>query len=41
MDGVEEIIPIMLPYKLAGKELYKEASVIDVDGVKIEESSLL
>jgi 3-deoxy-7-phosphoheptulonate synthase len=35
MDGVEEIIPIMLPYKLAGKELYKEASVIDVDGVKI------
>ena len=32
MDGVEEIVPIMLPYKLAGKELYKEPSIIEVGG---------
>ncbi|MCK9478908.1 MAG: 3-deoxy-7-phosphoheptulonate synthase [Firmicutes bacterium] len=36
MEGVEEIVPIMRPYKLASKELYKQPTVIDVgDGVKI------
>jgi len=36
MEGVEEIVPIMLPYKLAGKELYKEPTTIDIgDGITI------
>lgn len=35
MPGVENVVPIMRPYKLAGKELQKEPSVIDVNGVKI------
>ncbi|OQB12663.1 MAG: Phospho-2-dehydro-3-deoxyheptonate aldolase [Firmicutes bacterium ADurb.Bin193] len=35
MEGVEEIVPIMLPYKLASRELYKNPTVIDVGGVKI------
>ncbi len=30
MDGVENVVPIMRPYKLASKELQKEQSVIDV-----------
>ncbi len=35
MPGVEDVVPIMRPYKLAGKELQKEPSVINVKGVKI------
>ena len=35
MDGVENVVPIMRPYKLASKELHKEQTVIDVKGVKI------
>lgn len=35
MDGVENVVPIMRPYKLAGKELKKTPTVIDVKGVKI------
>lgn len=36
MDGVENVVPIMKPYKLASKELQKEPSVIDVGkGVKV------
>lgn len=36
MEGVEEIVPIMLPYKLASKELYKNPTIVDVGGgVKI------
>ena len=30
MDGVENVVPIMRPYKLASKELHREPSVIDV-----------
>lgn len=30
MDGVENVVPIMKPYKLASKELHKEKSVIEV-----------
>jgi 3-deoxy-7-phosphoheptulonate synthase len=30
MAGVENVVPIMKPYKLASKELHKEQSVIDV-----------
>ena len=36
MSGVDNVVPIMKPYKLASKELQKEQSVIDVGcGVKI------
>ena len=35
MPGVEQVIPILKPFKLASKEFKPEASVVDVDGVKI------
>jgi len=35
LPGVENIVPIMKPYKLAGKELKKAPTVVDVDGIKI------
>jgi len=35
LPGVENIVPIMKPYKLAGKELKKTPTVVDVDGIKI------
>lgn len=35
MDGVENVVPIMKPYKLAGKELKKEPTIITVKGVTI------
>ncbi|MBE3102027.1 MAG: 3-deoxy-7-phosphoheptulonate synthase [Firmicutes bacterium] len=34
MAGVEAIVPIMKPYKLVGKELQKEPTIVDVEGVK-------
>ncbi|MBE7044967.1 MAG: 3-deoxy-7-phosphoheptulonate synthase [Ruminococcaceae bacterium] len=40
MSGVENVVPIMRPYKLAGKELQKEPSVINVGGVPIGGKSL-
>jgi len=40
MPGVEDVVPIMRPYKLAGKELQKESSVIDVGSVKIGGNNL-
>ena len=41
MDGVENVVPIMRPYKLASKELQKEQSVIDVGyGVSIGGNTL-
>ncbi|WP_024831397.1 3-deoxy-7-phosphoheptulonate synthase [Ruminiclostridium josui] len=35
MQGVETLVPIMKPYKLAGNELQHTPTVIDVGGVKI------
>lgn len=35
MSGVENVVPIMRPYKLAGKELQKEPSVFRIKGVEI------
>ena len=35
MQGVEDVVPIMRPFKLAGKELHTEPSVITVGGVAI------
>ncbi len=33
--GVEKVMPILKPYKLASREFKKEDTVVDVDGVKI------
>ncbi len=33
--GVEAVIPIMKPYKLVGREIKPDPSVVDVDGIKI------
>ncbi len=35
LSGVEEIIPVLKPYKLAGRELKLEDTVIDMGNVKI------
>jgi len=35
IPGVEEVIPILPPYKLASREAQKESTVVDVRGVKI------
>lgn len=40
MNGVENVVPIMKPYKLAGRELQKERSVISVGNTAIGGSNL-
>ncbi|MBK5093568.1 MAG: 3-deoxy-7-phosphoheptulonate synthase [Actinobacteria bacterium] len=35
MPGVESIIPILQPYKFAGREAHPDDSVIELDGVRI------
>lgn len=35
MPGVENLVPIMRPYKLAGRELKKEPTVVEVGDVRI------
>jgi 3-deoxy-7-phosphoheptulonate synthase len=35
MPGVEDIIPILQPYKFAGREAHPENTIIDLDGVSI------
>jgi 3-deoxy-7-phosphoheptulonate synthase len=35
MPGVESLVPIMKPFKLAGKELKQNPTIVDVNGVKI------
>ncbi|GMV95336.1 MAG: hypothetical protein AMXMBFR82_51140 [Candidatus Hydrogenedentota bacterium] len=35
MQGVEAVVPILKPFKLAGRELRHEDSVVNVNGVKI------
>jgi len=34
MPGVESIVPIMKPYKLASKELKQEPTIVEVGDVK-------
>jgi len=34
MPGVDRVVPISKPYKLASKEVKKESSIVDVCGVK-------
>lgn len=35
LPGVESVVPILQPFKLAAKETRPEKSIVDVDGVKI------
>jgi 3-deoxy-7-phosphoheptulonate synthase len=35
MPGVECLVPIMKPFKLAGRELKQESTVVDIGGVRI------
>ncbi|NLC68942.1 MAG: 3-deoxy-7-phosphoheptulonate synthase [Clostridiaceae bacterium] len=35
MPGVEKLVPIVEPYKLASKSFHPEPSIIDINGVKI------
>src|SRR5439155_6221467 len=35
IPGVEEVVPILAPWKLAGREVKKDDTVIDVNGVKV------
>jgi len=43
MEGVDKVVPITKPYKLASKEVKKEHSIVDVSGVKFggEEISII
>lgn len=34
-DGVEKVVPITTSYKLVGRDFHPEATVIDIDGIKI------
>lgn len=35
LDGVEQVVPIMKPFKLASREFHKDDSMVEVGGVKI------
>lgn len=35
MDGVESVVPVRQPYKLASRSTKEDNSIIDVDGVKV------
>jgi 3-deoxy-7-phosphoheptulonate synthase len=35
LDGVEKVVPIMKPYKLASREFHEEDSIIEVGGGKV------
>ena len=41
MPGVENLVPIMKPFKLAGRELQQEPTVIKVGGLKIGGSEIV
>lgn len=41
MEGVENVVPIMRPYKLASRELKKETSIIDINGIKIGSENIV
>src|SRR5881392_2436706 len=35
IPGVQDVIPVLPPYKLASKEAHPQSSIVDVSGVKI------
>ncbi len=40
MPGVEDVIPILKPYKLAGREIQNANSVVDCNGLKVGGNSI-
>ncbi len=40
LPGVENVMPILKPYKLVSREFRKEASVLDIDGVQIGDTAI-
>ena len=41
IEGVEQVVPILKPYKLASREFHAEPSVFDVKGVRVGGGHLL
>ncbi|MEK6590620.1 MAG: 3-deoxy-7-phosphoheptulonate synthase [Nitrospinota bacterium] len=41
MHGVEDVVPILKPYKLASREIKKENTVITVNGIKIGSEKII
>jgi 3-deoxy-7-phosphoheptulonate synthase len=41
ISGVEQVIPVLKPYKLASREKHREETIVDVKGVKIGGGNLL
>src|ERR687886_472162 len=41
IDGVESVVPIMKPFKLASREFRKEDSLFDIKGVRVGGGHLL
>ncbi len=41
LPGVEEALPILSPYKLASRDVKKEDTIVEVDGIKIGGSSIV
>src|SRR4051795_129573 len=35
LDGVEKVVPIMKPYKLASREFHEDDSVVEIGGGKV------
>ncbi len=35
IEGVEQVVPILKPYKLASREFHREDSVFDIKGIKV------
>jgi len=35
IEGVEKVMPVLKPYKLASREFKKDSSIIDINGVKV------
>jgi len=41
MSGVQEVVPILSPYKLVSREFQKENTVVDIKGVRIGEKKVI
>lgn len=41
MPGVEKIVPIMRPYKLVGRELKPDDTVVEIDNIKVGDKKLV
>lgn len=41
IPGVEQVIPVLKPYKLASREKHREETILDIQGVKVGGGNLL